>query len=99
MLTPDPNGATPRGRPTRLLSVHVHRCLHGRWEVVLGRGSQGIRCETLAEARRIAYLTAENTGPCELIVHDAYNRVLQHELVDRGQAAPARTATEPQTRR
>lgn len=54
----------------------------GRWEV-LPPGRRGrISCETLEDARRIAYLSVAHANDCELIVRDAHNRVLEHELID-----------------
>jgi hypothetical protein len=41
-----------------------------------------VTCESLEDARRIAYFCAARRGPCELVVRDAYDRVLQHELID-----------------
>jgi hypothetical protein len=36
-------------------------------------------CETLDEARRVAYRQAAECLPCELVVHDAYHRVIVDE--------------------
>jgi len=41
-----------------------------------------VTCETFDEAQRVAYLCAPHRRPCELIVCDAYHRVLHHELID-----------------
>jgi len=41
-----------------------------------------VTCETFDEAQRVAYLCATHRRPCELIVCDAYHRVLHHELID-----------------
>jgi len=54
--------------------VHVHRGPAGAWEVLLpGRPR---RCETFAEAERVAYRWASSHPPSELIVKDAYHRVV-----------------------
>jgi hypothetical protein len=45
-----------------------------------GRGRT--TCETLDDARRVASAMVSRDRPCELVVLDAYNRVLQHELID-----------------
>ena len=45
-------------------------------------GGGRIPCETLEDARRIAYLAIAHTQRCELIVRDAYNRIIEHELID-----------------
>ena len=41
-----------------------------------------VTCETLDDARRVAYLCAARRRPCELIVCDAYHRVLHHEFIN-----------------
>ncbi len=40
-----------------------------------------MRSETLEDARRIAYLIVAHAKSCELIVRDAYNRSIEHELI------------------
>jgi hypothetical protein len=68
-------------RPARV-TVYVQHHPRGDWEV-LAAGSKGrILCETLEDARRIAYLSVAHSHDCEVIVRDAYNRVLQRELID-----------------
>lgn len=47
-----------------------------------------VRRETFDDARRLAYLCAAHTSPCELTVHDAYHRVLHHKLIDGKQNPP-----------
>jgi len=64
------------------ITVVVKRTLRGRWEVVLPGRRTGITCETLDDARRMAYLSLAHGRPCELIVRDAYHRVLSRELID-----------------
>jgi hypothetical protein len=38
-------------------------------------------CPTLEGARRLAQVTAERCHPCELIVLDAYHRVLEYAVL------------------
>jgi hypothetical protein len=38
-------------------------------------------CATLAEASDLAIHWADEHRPCELIVRDAYHRVVRHELI------------------
>jgi hypothetical protein len=57
-------------------------------EVVIPGHRHRITCETLDDARRVAYLAVAHARPCELIVHDAYHRVLHHELIDGHQTPP-----------
>ena len=74
---------------TRTVRVELHR---GGWEIELPDQREPVTCETLEDARRMAYLCAARRHPCELVVHDAYHRVLHHELIaregDRGAHAP-----------
>jgi len=64
------------------VTVCVQHDPRGRWEVVLPGRRGRIACETLEDARRIAYLSVAHTHDCELVVRDAYNRVLQRELIE-----------------
>jgi hypothetical protein len=41
-----------------------------------------LRCATIEEAERLAYQCASRTRPCEVIVHDAYHRVVHRELIN-----------------
>jgi hypothetical protein len=41
-----------------------------------------VTCETLDDARRVAFLCAARGRSCELIVYDAYDRVMQREFVE-----------------
>lgn len=67
----DPTGdvsATLHGRSARI-ALHVSRSGQG-WDVVLPEHGQLITCETLDDARRVAYLCGARAQPCELIVLD-----------------------------
>ena len=64
---------------TGLVTVRVDRNDHGNWEVALPDQGEPVTCETLDDARRIAYLCAAHRHPCELVVRDAYHRVLEHD--------------------
>jgi hypothetical protein len=66
--------------------VWVDRDCRGSWEVVLPDGRAGVACETLDDARRLAFLYAARILPCELVVRDAYHRVIDHEMIDRAGA-------------
>lgn len=44
-----------------------------------------VSCQTLEDARRTALLRAARRQPCELVVRDAYHRVIQHELIGAGE--------------
>ena len=58
--------------------VHVRHDARGAWEVVLPGAPRACRigCETLAEAERVGCRWASAHPPSELIVHDAYHRVV-----------------------
>jgi hypothetical protein len=68
-----------RRGPMRISVQHHPR---GRWEVIMGDGREPISCETLEDARRIAYIAVAHARSCELIVRDAYNRILERELIE-----------------
>ncbi len=63
-------------------TVWIDRGCRGRWEVLLSDCSAPVSCETLEEARRVGYVNAGQGYPRELIVRDAYHRVIAHELID-----------------
>jgi hypothetical protein len=66
----------------RIVTVLVDRNEHGDWDVALPGGSESVTCETLDDARRIAYLYAAHRHPCELVVRDADHRVLERDFFD-----------------
>jgi hypothetical protein len=66
------------------MTVSVDPNGRGAWDVAQLDGPRHITCETLEAARKIAHLSAASQRPCELIVHDAYHRVIQREIIDRG---------------
>ncbi len=51
------------------------------WEITMPSRRERVACERLEEARGVAYLYAVRSRPCELIVRDAYHRVLERELI------------------
>lgn len=62
--------------------MHVRQGSRGERKVLLPDQRETARLETLDDARRVAHLCAAHRHPCELIVQDAYRRVLQHEFID-----------------
>jgi hypothetical protein len=64
------------------LAVRVLRGADGIWEVVTPDGSERLRCNSLDHAQRLGRACAAQRSPCELIVHDAYHRVIARELVE-----------------
>jgi hypothetical protein len=82
------------------LSKHEHRVVwvdrdwHGDWGVSLPDGRTCVTCESLDDARRLAYLHAARILPCELVIRDAYHRVVERETIDRaGALVPPGAAT------
>jgi hypothetical protein len=72
---------------TQELSIKIDFDGQGGWEVDFEDAH--IPCETLDDARRVALLTAARRRPCELLVRDAYHRVIAREHV----AAPVQTSS------
>jgi hypothetical protein len=54
----------------------------GAWEVVLPESRDHVFCATLDDARLVAYRDAASRRPCELIVRDAYHRVIKREVIE-----------------
>jgi hypothetical protein len=79
---PDAEGATG----CRVL-VRMGRDRRGRWTIDLADGHDVARCDTLNAARRLAYLYGAGRQHFEIVVRDAYNRVVEHRLVDGGGTA------------
>jgi hypothetical protein len=59
----------------------------GAWDVAETDGPSHITYQTLGEAMKIAHKAARR-HPCELIVHDAYHRVIQREPIS-GDRSPS----------
>jgi hypothetical protein len=54
----------------------------GAWDLVISEDREHVSCATLDDAKRVAYRRAADRRPCELIVRDAYHRVIDRELID-----------------
>ena len=65
-----------------LRTVRVDLHVRGAWEIMLSDERERVTCKTLEEASRVAHRCAADRRPCELIVRDAYHRVLDRELVN-----------------
>lgn len=57
-------------------TVQVRRTAGGEWEVLFPDETESTTCETLSAARRVARSWAEANAPSELIIRDAYHRVV-----------------------
>ena len=68
----------------RRLTVRVLLNARGQWEVVSPHSLRPHRYNNLDDATRAAYAVASRDGPCELIVHDAYHRVVHAQHVEPG---------------
>jgi hypothetical protein len=68
---------TPAASPV----IYVELNGHGAWKVVLPEPGRRVTCQTLEDARRMAYQCAQRRRPCQVVVRDGYHRVLQHELI------------------
>jgi hypothetical protein len=60
-------------RPT---IVEVRPSATGAWEVLIPDSTYSTTCETLSAARRIGRRWAQDNPPSELIIRDAYDRVI-----------------------
>ncbi len=78
-MSPDPNHVLDRHLTVRVLSN-----ARGEWEVLSAHSLCPHRYNTLDEATRAAYAVAYRDGPCELVVHDAYHRVVHTQHVEPG---------------
>ena len=61
--------------------INVDLASRGSWEVLLPAPGERVVCATLDDAVRVGYRYAANGEGCELVVRDAYHRVVRHELV------------------
>jgi hypothetical protein len=51
-------------------------------DIELSDQDSRVSCETLEEAERVAHICAAYRQPCELVVCEAYHRVLHRDLID-----------------
>jgi hypothetical protein len=66
---------------TPSFTVSVDPDGRGAWEVTVPNEPVHVPCKNLNDARAVAYRSASGRRPCELIVRDAYHRVIQRELI------------------
>ena len=75
-----------------LVKLDVTPNLRGGWNVRFSDRSAGLSVDTLDAALDVARHFAEDSHPCELVVRDAYHRVVQHRFIDgeeSGHSAPS----------
>jgi hypothetical protein len=70
---------TPETTVTTSAAIRVSPNQRGAWEVALPDQPEPISCQTLADARRVAILSAALGPDRQLIVQDAYHRVVRRE--------------------
>jgi hypothetical protein len=76
--------------------VEVRPDYRGKWGVALSEAGMQTRCETLADARRVAYARAAQRDCSELVIQDAYHRVIERRRFDAAtRARDQRTAVRP----
>ena len=63
------------------LIVPVDRNPRGGWDIDLPDQHARVRCETLDDAKRVAFLRAAHGHACTVVVRDAYHRVLDEEFI------------------
>lgn len=97
-MSPDAGRGARGDRPGDRITVRVQHDGRGGWSVAMPNQRGQVTCETFDDARRVAYLCAAHTRPCELIIHDASHRVLHRELInghhDPGPSRPAAILTQ-----
>lgn len=82
MTVSDANTATMTGALERggghegSRTVQVRRTARGAWEVLCPDEADSTICETLSAARRVARGWAQDNPPSEIIIRDAYHRVV-----------------------
>lgn len=59
----------------------------GAWNVAVPDVPLKVACDTLEAARTLAHLNAAHGRRRELIVHDAYHRVIQREILHDGSSS------------
>ncbi|HTP21324.1 MAG TPA: hypothetical protein VMJ65_17095 [Solirubrobacteraceae bacterium] len=82
MVAAGQHSIPPQGVSVHKFTVRVLLNARGQWEVVLPDRRRPLRCRDLDEAQRVAYTFAERSRPCEVVVHDAYHRVVRRDLIN-----------------
>jgi hypothetical protein len=80
------------GATLRCVKLDVTSNLRGGWNVRFSDRRATVSCDTLNAAIREAHRWAEESHPCELVIRDAYHRVVGHEFIDGEESGPARSS-------
>ena len=62
-------------------TIGVERGRRGDWQVVVPGEHAPLSCQTLDDAQWVAYLLAGDRQPCQVVIRDAYHRVVGRELI------------------
>ena len=62
-------------------TINVERGRRGDWQVVVPDEDGPVSCQTLRDAQWVAYVLAADRQPCQLVIRDAYHRVVERELI------------------
>ncbi len=62
-------------------TISVERGRRGDWQVVVPDERGPVSCQTLDDAQWVAYLLAAERQPCQVVIRDAYHRVVGRELI------------------
>ncbi len=62
-----------------LTQIEIHRKRGDQWEVSLPARDQRVLCQSFQEAARRGYELAAMEVECEIVVHDAYHRVIRRQ--------------------
>ncbi len=92
--------ATPQ-EPVSQLSLRAVRVdlnRNGSWDVTLPVQLDPVTCGSIDEARRVAYRLAAGWRPCEVVMCDAYHRVVHRQLIDSHDDAAAALRSLPPSR-
>jgi len=67
--------------PNSTATVNVEPGRRGDWQVVVPGEAAPVSCQTLDDAQWVAYLLAADRQPCQVVIRDAYHRVLGRDLI------------------
>jgi hypothetical protein len=67
--------------------IEIQRRRGDEWEVAVSSRQQRLICPTFQEAARRGYQLAADEADCEVVVHDAYHRVVRRERLRRPAAS------------
>ncbi len=63
--------------------IQIQRRRGNEWEVSIPSRQQQVICQSFQEASRRGYQLAATEPECDMVVHDAYHRVVRREHLRR----------------